>query len=134
MIKSKIKQLILYRYLLFVLVCIAPYLLQAQQVNPKSEDYKKELMTVDGKLVCITEEMAKLRNIKPSCPEYGHIVGMQASDGTIWSFFPNPLQKELDDNSLVDKKIKITGRLFYDGKFIEIVEYQFMESKESKKS
>jgi len=134
MIKSKIKQFILYRYLLFVLVCIAPYLLQAQQVNHKSEDYKKELMTVDGKLVCITEEMAKFRNIKPSCAEYGHIVGMQASDGTIWSFFPNPLQKELDDNSLVGKKIKITGRLFYDGKFIEIVEYQFMESKESKKS
>lgn len=123
----------LYRFLFLILVCLSPVYLSAQDSTSSNEKSKNDLMKLDGVLVCITEEMAKLRDIKPSCKEYGHIVGMRVSDGTIWSFYPNPLQKELKDNNLIGKKIRITGRLFYDGKIIQIAEYQFTENKESKK-
>ncbi len=114
--------------LLVLLVCFFPVFIMAQesQNNLKPDN---SLMDVEGKLVCIIEEMAKLRDVKPTCPEYGHIVGIRVSDGTIWSFYPNSNQKELHDGNQIGKKIKITGKLFYDGKIIEIVEYQFIEFK-----
>ena len=121
-----------YRSTLLVrLVCLVAVLHMAQ-VNQNKPKRDNSLMDVEGKLVCIIEEMAKLRDVKPTCPEYGHIIGIRVSDGTIWSFYPNPYQKELHEKNLIGKKIKITGRLFYDGKIIEIVKYQFIEFKMNK--
>lgn len=88
-----------------------------------------DLMDIEGTLVCVTEEMAKYQKKKTACDKYGHVIGLLVSDGTIWTFYPNPLQRELRDNGkFISRSVKIRGRFFYSGKIIEIVSYKFLPS------
>ena len=92
------------------------------------------LQTVEGQVVCISEEMAKLRHTKPMCKKYGHLLGLKLSDGTIWSFFLNPVGREIRNNQqLLGKRLKVYGRLFYDAKIIEVVRYEVLDAEETKK-
>lgn len=86
---------------------------------------KDTLTTIEGKVICINEELAKLRGIAPECEKYGYLYGLQTPDGTIWSFFLNPIGKKLrEDREYYHKQIRIRGKLFYNGKIIEVHEVQ----------
>jgi len=86
------------------------------------------LTTVDGIIVCINEEIAKLRNTKPMCDKYGHLYGLKTSDGTIWSFMINPMGKKMrEDSKNLKKKVRVWGRLFHKAKMIEVKEYKILK-------
>ena len=121
--------------LLLIVHLLTPSLAAPQDSLSSSQAIQEDdFMTVEGVLVCVSEEMAKLRDKKPNCPKYGHVVGLRVSDGTIWSFYPNPVQRELRDTSELGDRIRIKGRLFYDGKIIEIREYKLLPVEEVSKS
>lgn len=80
--------------------------------------------SVNGVIVCINEEMAKLRNVKSNCDKYGHLFGLKTSDGTIWSFIVNSEGKDLRENQKnVSKRVRVWGRMFYNAKIIEVKKY-----------
>ncbi len=109
------------------LALLVPGQVLSQDSKADSLDTRdSDLMTVEGNLVCVAEEMAKLRDKKPNCDKYGHVAGLRVSDGTIWSFYPNQEQRNLREIGELNKKIRIKGRLFYDGKIIEIKEFKLL--------
>ncbi len=86
---------------------------------------------LEGQVVCISEEMARLRHTTPQCKKYGHLLGLKLADGTIWSFFLNPVGRQLRKNpALLGKRLRVKGRLFYDAKIIEVREYSVLGKKE----
>ena len=123
--------------LLFLLVLVfiflsVPMFLFAQQKNEEIA-ISDSLTSVEGTIVCIHEEIAKLRNTKPMCDKYGHLYGLKTSDGTIWSFMINPIGKKMrEDNKNLKKKVRIWGRLFHKAKMIEVKDYKILNEEPNK--
>ena len=122
-------------YLAFGIAFLLPSPVVSQESPADSvEVHAEDLMKVEGTLVCVAEQMAKLRDKKPNCAKYGHVVGLRVSDGTIWSFYPNPEERKLRKRSEIGKRVRLKGKLFYSGKIIEIKEFEFLTDEEASKS
>ena len=112
--------------LVWIFIFLSSPLILAQEKNEELT-ITDSLTTVDGIIVSINEEIAKLRNTKPMCDKYGHLYGLKTSDGTIWSFMINPLGKKMrEDSKNLKKKVRVWGRLFYKAKMIEVKEYKIL--------
>ena len=120
-------QKILNLFFIFLFFMISPSLVNSQEVQQENTN-TDSLTEVDGVIVCINEEIAKLRHSKPMCDKYGHIYGLKTSDGMIWSFMINPIGKDLRENkNYFGKKVKVWGRLFYKAKIIEVKNYKILQ-------
>jgi hypothetical protein len=116
-------------FLFFVVSTSLIYSQEVQQENTNTDS----LTEVHGVIVCINEEIAKLRHSKPMCDKYGHIYGLKTSDGMIWSFMINPIGKDLRENkSHFGKEVRVWGRLFYKAKIIEVKNFKILEENEKK--
>jgi hypothetical protein len=117
----------LYLFVFFLFFLISSSLLYSQEVQQENTN-TDSLTEVDGMIVCINEEIAKLRHTKPMCDKYGHIYGLKTSDGMIWSFMINPIGKDLRENkNYFGKEVKVWGRLFYKAKIIEVKNFKILE-------
>jgi len=120
-------QKILNLFFIFLFFMISPSLVNSQEVQQENTN-TDSLTEVDGVIVCINEEIAKLRHSKPMCDKYGHIYGLKTSDGMIWSFMINPIGKDLRENkNYFSKKVKVWGKLFYKAKIIEVKNFKILE-------
>ncbi len=106
---------------------ILPSLTFSQDIN-QQKPVSTVSDSVNGVIVCINEEMAKLRNTKSNCDKYGHLFGLKTSDGIIWSFIVNPNGKELRESEKnVSKRVRVWGRMFYNAKIIEVKKYKVLD-------
>lgn len=113
---------------LFIIMPSSP-LMGVPTVSQKSP--KDSIVAVDGRIVCINEEMAKLRHVKANCKKYGHLYGLKTSDGTIWSFMINPVGMELRKNEKnFKRRIRVWGKLYHNAKIIEVEKYKLLSDKE----
>ena len=119
-------------YLFLFCLLLVPVLAVAQDESQtkKTTIEQDSLSTISGTIVCITEELAKIRKIDPECEKYGCLYGLKTSDKTIWSFHRNEIgQKLRKDSQYRGMKIQILGRLIHKAKIIEVHEFKILSSK-----
>jgi len=110
-------------YLLFS--GLSPSSPEAHPIQSGQKWTADSLQVLEGTVVCISEEMARLRHTKPLCKKYGHLLGLKLADGTIWSFFLNPVGRKIRNNpALLGKRLWVKGKLFYDAKVIDVQDFK----------
>lgn len=87
------------------------------------------LSTISGTLVCIAEELAKIRKIDPECKKYGCVFGLKTPNNTIWSFHRNPVGIKLrESGQFRGNKIQVWGKLFHNAKVIEVHDFKILKN------
>ncbi len=115
--------------LIYLFILMPPSSLVGAPTVPQ-KSVRDSIVAVDGRIVCINEEMARLRHVKANCKKYGHLYGLKTSDGTIWSFMINPVGMELRKNEKNFKKqIRVWGKLYHNAKIIEVKKYKLLTDK-----
>jgi hypothetical protein len=78
-----------------------------------------------GRVVCFTEEFAKLHDIKPECEETRIIRGFKTSAGQLYSILPtDPAAAIYDDQRFRERELQITARLFAATTWLEVIRIQ----------
>lgn len=119
-------------YILLFCLLLVPILAFAQdESQPKKTTIEQDsLSTITGTIVCISEELAKIRKIDPECEKFGCLFGFKTSNKTIWSFHRNEIgQKLREDSQYRNKEIQILGRLIHKAKIIEVHDFKILNSK-----
>ncbi len=75
-----------------------------------------------GRVVCFTEEFAKLHGIKPECEETRIVRGFKTSAGQLYSILPSdPAAAIYDDQRFRERELQLTARLFPATTWLEVI-------------
>lgn len=86
---------------------------------------KAQRVVLRGRVVCFTEEFARLHGIKPECEEARIVQGFKTSTGQLYSILPtDPAAAVYDDQRFRERELQITARLFAATTWLEVIKIQ----------
>lgn len=108
---------------MMLLVGVLPLMAGAQD-KPKAADASQKV-ALRGRVVCLAEEFARLYNTKPDCEHRGHLYGLKAADGHLYSFLPTDSATAIyEDPRIRERELQVTARPFPNSSFIEVIKLQ----------
>jgi hypothetical protein len=90
-----------------------------------SESTEAPIVSLRGRVVCLTEELEKSFSVLPNCDMQGHVYALKAADGTCYPFLPVDTAAAIWlDERYRNRDLQIGARLFPANKFIEVIRFQ----------
>ena len=85
----------------------------------------EKMVSLGGRVICLTEELQKLYRVAPDCETRGHVYTLKAKDGKLYPFLPTETAAAVwMDERFRTRDLQITARLFPQTNFIEVIKLQ----------
>lgn len=82
-------------------------------------------VVIRGRVVCLTEELQRLYKVVADCDHRGHVYSLKTSAGRIYPILPTDSAAAVFlDERYRARELQVTGRLFPQGDFIEVIKLQ----------
>lgn len=83
------------------------------------------IVTLRGRVACLTEELEKNFSVLPNCDKQGHLYVLKTTDGSFYPFLPVDTAAAIwMDERYRSRELQIGARLFPANKFIEVIRLQ----------
>jgi hypothetical protein len=106
-----------------LLLGLIPLTAAAQKKAKAAE--KAQNVTLRGRVVCLTEELAQPFQVTPDCELRGHNYSLKTADGKLYQFLPTDTAAAIyDDAQFRERQLQVTARLFPRTSFIEVIKLQ----------
>lgn len=90
---------------------------------------KTQTAVLRGRVVCFTEEFAKLHGIRPECAEKRVVWGLRTTEGQLYSFLPTDQAAAIyDDHRFRERDLQVTARLFPQTTWLEVIRLQSVKA------
>jgi hypothetical protein len=84
-----------------------------------------QVISLRGKVVCVTEELQKLYQITPDCETRGHVYALKTAEGKFYPFLPiDSAAAVWMDERFRQRDLLVTARVFPATDFIEAIKFQ----------
>jgi hypothetical protein len=84
-----------------------------------------QILSLRGKVVCVTEELQKLYQIIPDCETRGHLYTLKTVEGKFYPFLPVDTAAAIwMDERFRQRDLLVTARIFPAADFIEAIKFQ----------
>lgn len=85
--------------------------------------------SVVGRVICIGCYLKENYGANIDCSKKGHHLGLLTDDGSLWSFADNnQADKLISTKNMIGKTLHIEGQIFYNAHFIDLNNYQLVDS------
>ncbi len=104
---------------------IATSLLTAGALAAPGRADEPEILSLRGRVVCLTEELQKTYQFTPSCDERGHLYALKTPEGKLYPFLPVDTAAAVwMDDRYRTRDLQISARLLAQTSFIEVIKFQ----------
>ena len=83
------------------------------------------MLSLRGRVVCLTEELEKRYQILPECQTRGHLYSLKTTDGKFYPFLPTDTAAAIwMDERFRTRELQVTARIFPESAFLEVIKLQ----------
>jgi hypothetical protein len=84
-----------------------------------------QIVSLRGKVACLTEELQKLYKLAPDCNTRGHVYALKTTEGKFYPFLPVDTAAAVwMDERFRQRELQVTARIFPVSDFIEVIKLQ----------
>jgi len=84
-----------------------------------------KMLSLRGRVVCLTEELEKRYQILPECQTRGHLYSLKTTDGKFYPFLPTDTAAAIwMDERFRTRELQVTARIFPESAFLEVIKLQ----------
>lgn len=82
-------------------------------------------IAVRGKIICLTEELARLYEVIPDCDDRGHLYAVRTAAGETYPLLPVDAAAAVwMDERYRQRELNVVARIFPQGPHLEVIKYQ----------
>ena len=84
-----------------------------------------QIVSLRGRVICLTEELQKPYQITPDCDARGHVYTLKTAEGKFYPFLPVDAADAIwTDERFRQRELQVTARTFPNTDFIEVIKLQ----------
>ena len=113
------------RFIATSLVAAGASSLPAPAQDKTKPSDEAQILSLRGRVICLTEELQKPYQVAPDCEARGHLYTLKTGAGKVYPFLPVDTAAAIwMDERFRQRDLQVTARIFPAANFIEVIKLQ----------